>query len=74
MKKTSVNTVIALQNETISHIAYRVYGASHGYVEKILALNPRLCDQSSMLSAGTVVCLPAEVPESTLMKFINLWD
>ena len=70
----SVNSVVALQDETISHIAYRVFGSSCGYVEEILKLNPCLCQQSALLEAGTVVVLPVEVPEVVPTKFINLWD
>lgn len=70
------NTVIARQGETISHIAYRVYGRSRGMVEAILTLNPGLCEQPALLPMGTVLRLPAQPQTQAVeaLPVINLWD
>ena len=74
---SNINIATAHQGETISHIAYRMYGTSRGYVEDILALNPALCELPAMLPMGTQVKLPAKTASSTkaaAIPSINLWD
>ncbi len=70
------DTIIAHQGETISHIAYRVYGSSKGRVEEILALNPKLCDLPAQLPMGTIVKLPAQKSgdQIAILPTINLTD
>ena len=70
------NIVLVHQGETISHIAYRIYGSSRGAVEQILALNPGLCTLPALLPMGTPVRLPAQERHSAapVLPSINLWD
>lgn len=70
-----VDTVTALQGETISHIAYRVYGSSRGRVEAILAHNPGLSRLPAMLPMGTVIRLPEKQEmQAPVLPALNLWD
>ena len=75
---SKANTVIAMQDETISHICWRLYGDSVGMVEKVMAVNPNLCDLPPNLPAGTIITLPKQSsPKSETNKVIqtvNLWD
>lgn len=72
-------TAIAYQDETISHLCYRIYGNSQGMVEKVLAANPRLCELPPNMPAGTVIVLPQTMVQAAkqtqaIIPTINLWD
>ena len=75
---SKANTVIAVQDETISHICWRLYGDSVGMVEKVMAANPNLCDLPPNLPAGTIVTLPEassrQNKTNKVIKTVNLWD
>ena len=75
---SKANTVIAVQDETISHICWRLYGDSIGMVEKVMAANPNLCDLPPNLPAGTIVTLPEASSRKNktnkVIKTVNLWD
>lgn len=72
------NTVIAMQDETISHICWRIFGDSVGKVEQVLATNPNLCELPPNLPAGTIIILPPHASRKSqannVIKTINLWD
>ena len=75
---SKANTVIAVQDETISHICWRLYGDSLGMVEKVMAVNPNLCDLPPNLPAGTIVTLPKASSHKNktnkVIPTVNLWD
>ena len=75
---SQVNTVIAMQDETISHICWRIYGESVGKVEQVIAVNPNLCDLPPNLPAGTIIALPPQASRksqaSKVIPTVNLWD
>ena len=75
---SKANTVIAMQDETISHICWRLYGDSMGMVEKVMAANPNLCDLPPNLPAGTIVTLPEASSRKNktnkVIQTVNLWD
>ena len=75
---SKANTVIAVQDETISHICWRLYGDSMGMVEKVMAANPNLCDLPPNLPAGTIVTLPEQSSRKNktnkVIQTVNLWD
>ena len=75
---SKANTVIAVQDETISHICWRLYGDSIGMVEKVMAANPNLCDLPPNLPAGTIVTLPEASSRKNktnkVIPTVNLWD
>ena len=75
---SKANTVIAVQDETISHICWRLYGDSIGMVEKVMAANPNLCDLPPNLPAGTIIALPPQASRksqaSKVIPTVNLWD
>ena len=75
---SKANTVIAVQDETISHICWRLYGDSVGMVEKVMAANPNLCDLPPNLPAGTIVTLPEASSRKNktnkVIQTVNLWD
>ena len=75
---SKANTVIAVQDETISHICWRLYGDSVGMVEKVMAVNPNLCDLPPNLPAGTIITLPKQSSRKNktnkVIPTVNLWD
>ena len=75
---SKANTVIAVQDETISHICWRLYGDSIGMVEKVMAANPNLCDLPPNLPSGTIVTLPEASSRKNktnkVIPTVNLWD
>lgn len=75
---SKANTVIAVQDETISHICWRLYGDSVGMVEKVMAANPNLCDLPPNLPAGTIVTLTEASSRKNktnkVIPTVNLWD
>ena len=75
---SKANTVIAVQDETISHICWRLYGDSVGMVEKVMAVNPNLCDLPPNLPAGTIITLPKQSSHKSktnnVIQTVNLWE
>ncbi|MCY7297482.1 tail protein X [Alteromonas sp. a30] len=65
-------SVMALQNDTLDKICWRVYGKTSGVTEQVLAANPQLDLSSPILAMGTRVYLPAIKP--TQKESIALWD
>lgn len=63
------------QGDTLDALVFRYLGASSGYVEQALALNPALAAMGAVLPAGTIVTLPAATAAtSTALDSISLWD
>lgn len=63
------------QGDTLDSLVFRYLGASSGYVEQALALNPALAALGAVLPAGTMVTLPPAVTTpSTTQESISLWD
>lgn len=63
------------QGDTLDALVFRYLGASGGYVEQALALNPALAALGAVLPAGTMVTLPAAVEApSAAQDSISLWD
>ena len=63
------------QGDTLDALVFRYLGASSGYVEQALALNPALAALGAVLPPGTVVALPAAMAApSTAQDSISLWD
>ena len=71
---SAADTVLSRQGDTVSSIAYEVYGSSRGQVERILALNPALCRQPAELPAGIVIKLPRPESRVKTVETLNLWD
>ena len=69
------DTVVSRQGDTLSGIAYKRYGSSVGQVERILELNPGLCNQPVLLPAGVIIRMPAPATTKTKkVSTLNLWD
>ena len=69
-----MKTITSRQGDTLSAIAYRNYGESHGQVERILEANPYLCAQPALLPAGIAIRLPEAQPKQKTIPTMNLWD
>lgn len=73
--QTEADTVISAQGDTVSAIAYRLYGSSRGRVEAILERNPELCRHPAVLPAGIAITLPLDRTEPVkTVPTVNLWD
>ncbi len=74
--KLPADTVISTEGDTISAIAYRLYGSSRQRVEEILERNPGLCRYPAQLPAGIAISLPIQQNnnEPAVIKTVNLWD
>ncbi|WP_049259501.1 tail protein X [Eikenella corrodens] len=72
----AADTVISTEGDTISAIAYRLYGSSRHRVEEILERNPGLCRYPAPLPAGIAISLPIQQNnnEPAVIKTVNLWD
>lgn len=70
------DTVISKEGDTVSAIAYRLYGSSRNRVEGIFERNPGLCRQPAQLPAGLAISLPTDqtINEPAVIKTVNLWD
>lgn len=70
--------IVAIQNETVSHAAWRFYGwRFRDVVEAIYQMddNKHLSELPAALPAGTKVYLPQNLPSSHPEKpAVNLWD
>ena len=65
--------IVALQNDTVDAICWRVYGKTHGIVEEVLQLNPHIANTGPFLPIGTAVKLP-EKTKPMITETINLWN
>lgn len=78
MRRTNLpaDTVISTEGDTVSAIAYRLYGSSRHRVEEILERNPGLCRHPALLPAGIAISLPTDqnYNEPAVIKTVNLWD
>lgn len=55
---------VAVDGITLDEIVFEYYGASSGYVEAVLRVNPGLVLQGAKLARGTYVLLP-DLPTTT---------
>lgn len=63
------------QNDTIDRLCWRHLGATAGYVEQTLELNPHLAQYGPVLPHGTLVELPDAKPGTTTKQnIVQLWD
>lgn len=68
------NQIRSKEGDTLSSIAYQIYGDSIGQVERILNANPQLCRYPALLPAGIMINLPSEQPQAPTVQTLNLWD
>ena len=61
-------------NDMVDAIAYKVYGATAGYTEAILAANPGLADQGPILPAGITITLPDMSNQAQQIQTVKLWS
>lgn len=67
-------TALALQNETLDELCWRVLGQTEFVVEQALELNRGLADQGPVLREGQVIILPVRLPDTVPEnKIIQLW-
>lgn len=64
---------ITRDRETLDALCLRVLGRTAGVVEATLALNPGLAAHGARLPAGLTVEL-ADIPDTTTVPTVNLWD
>lgn len=63
------------QGDSLDALVFRYLGASNGYVEQTLALNPDLSAFGAILPSGTIVELPPVMQAAaTSQDSISLWD
>lgn len=62
------------QNEMTDAICWHVYGASSGYVERVLDVNPGLAEVGPVLPIGMRVLLPDLPKAAQERKIVSLWD
>lgn len=60
--------------DMIDAICYRYYGASSGYMEKVLAANSGLAAQGPVYSAGIEIELPAVQASAVQATRKTLWS
>ncbi|SFA66573.1 tail protein X [Metapseudomonas otitidis] len=68
-----MNSVRALQGDTVDAICWRVYGRTAGLTEAVLEANPGLADLGPVIPQGHRVTLPAQAPQPQ-RQTVNLWD
>jgi phage tail protein X len=61
-------------NDMVDTIAYKIYGATAGYTEAILAANPGLADECPLLPAGITITLPDLSDEAQQIQTVKLWS
>ncbi|HGJ5877305.1 MAG TPA: tail protein X [Arsenophonus sp.] len=66
--------VLSQQNESLDEICFRYYGTNIGTVERVLAVNPGLCDQATRLPMGVEIQLPEIASLSSNRLQLVLWD
>lgn len=69
-----METVRALQGDTVDAIAWRYYGRTTGVVEQLLQANPGLADLGPVLPVGQPVNMPAIAAPAEQNTAVNLWD
>ncbi|MCB5423977.1 tail protein X [Altererythrobacter sp. CC-YST694] len=68
-------TAMALQDETLSALCWRVLGQTEGVVEQALAMNRGIAAQGPTLAEGQEVVLPnLTAPRVKQREMIQLWD
>ena len=60
--------------DMVDAICYRYYGASSGYMEKVLAANPGLAALGPVLSAGVEIELPVIQAAAVQATRKTLWS
>lgn len=69
-----VNNYITKQGDMLDVIANQLYGErSADSVARILAINPRLCEQPALLPAGIKIIMPERTLALTQQE-VKLWD
>ena len=61
-------------NDMVDAIAYKVYGATAGYTEAILAANPGLADEGPLLPSGIAITLPDMSDQAQQIQTVKLWS
>lgn len=69
-----MDTVLAVQGDTLDAIVWRHYGRTAGLVEQVLEANPGLAELGAVLPIGTSVKLPTAVAQAEQQQMVNLWD
>jgi phage tail protein X len=69
-----MDTVRALQGDTLDAICWRYYGRTAGVVEQVLEANPGLAEHGPVLPLGTLVRMPAVATQAERRDVVNLWD
>ncbi|AKX51712.1 phage tail protein [Thiopseudomonas alkaliphila] len=69
-----METVRALQGDTIDLICWRHYGRTAGVVEQVLDSNRGLAELGPVLPIGTPVKMPVEPEPAQTAQVIQLWD
>jgi phage tail protein X len=59
--------------DTLDYICWKHYGQQSGAVEQVFEANPGLADAGTILTAGTVIELPA-LTVTNKSNTISLWD
>lgn len=64
------------QDDMIDAIAYRIYGATDGPTEAILAANPEIAEYGPLPPENIEIFLPDLPPPATppIQPTLNLWD
>ena len=69
-----MQTVYAIQNDTVDAICWRYYGRTSGVVEKVLDANSSISEFGPFLPMGTAVQLPEIQTQQNTTQSIQLWD
>lgn len=69
-----MDTVRAIQGDTVDAICWRYYGRTAGVTEAVLAANPGLADLGPILPTGQLVAMPEVSEQAEQQTAINLWD
>ncbi|HGJ5864551.1 tail protein X [Arsenophonus nasoniae] len=66
--------VLSQQNESLDEICFRYYGTCSGTVERVLEVNPGLCNHAARLPMGVEIQLPEIRAATSNRSQIMLWD
>jgi len=69
-----MDTVRAIQGDTVDAICWRYYGRTAGVTEAVLNANPGLADLGPILPTGQQVAMPEVSEQAEQQTAINLWD
>ena len=69
-----MQTVYAIQNDTVDAICWRYYGRTAGVVEKVLEANSSIAELGPFLPMGTAIQLPEIQTQQNTTQSIQLWD